>query len=156
MPNNPGTTCPADQIFPAPPHTRSSPAVGSASVTNSSGESQFRSAPTSVTTSPTGRGLPADVHAGSASQVRHAQACATAPSAPAPTSLNSSCEAQLPAVQSTSALSTGHGLPTDVHAGSANHSHYAPTRAASLKQTATTIFADSCRPGGIPKNIVIR
>ena len=156
MPNNPGTTNPADQIFPAPPHTRCSSTHGSAAVTNSNGESQFRSAPMSTQSASTGRGLPANVHAGSASQVHHSPTSIAPPSAPAPTCLYSNDEIQLPAIQATPAPSTGRGLPADIHAGSANHARYVPATATPLRQTATTVYADSCRPGGIPKNVVIR
>jgi len=67
---NPGTTNPADQSY-APNLQPSRPQEpASSSLTNSSGDIQLPAQPSTVATSGGPRGLPVEVNAGSASQVR--------------------------------------------------------------------------------------
>lgn len=68
---NPGTTNPADQSYPAIPSTQAASEPASAALTSSTGEMQLRDLRETPTAEVTGRGLAAEVHAGSASQAVH-------------------------------------------------------------------------------------
>jgi len=67
---NPGTTNPADQAYPAAANPQTAPTQASASATSSDGELQLPAMQAAQAEPSATRGLPDEVHAGSTSQVR--------------------------------------------------------------------------------------
>ena len=153
---NPGTTNPADQSYPAVqlPDLPAPPA--SAAATTSNGEQQRSSYLTTEAVPSIVRGLPVEVNAGDASQVRYQPPVASATPASGPTA-TSDGEQQRPALHHAAADACPvRGLPVDVHADSNSHVRAQKPAVAAAYPTATNVQADTRRPGGLPANVYIR
>jgi len=159
--NNPGCTCVADQAY-APAQPNQTPAVGSASATNSNGELQQgnqNSSPSfNGTVTKTTSSSPVIQLSGEGGQrldkKRTPKAITTGHGLPRTVFAGSAN--QVKHSEPSKAAITGKGLPTEVFPGSSNLTMNALPEIAIVTSPSIDVNAGTAHPGGLPVNVNIR
>ena len=73
-----------------------------------------------------------------------------------PTEVHAGSASQTRNLTSVTAQTTSQGLPADVHAGSASHARTLAPIIAKTTNPAVTVQAGTNRPGGLPTNVYVR
>ena len=159
--NNPGCTCVADQAY-APVQPNQAPALASASAINSNGELQQgnqNSSPSfnGTVTKTTGSSPLVQLFGEGGQRLdkkRTPKAITTSHGLPKTVFAGSASQAKHN--EPSKAAITGKGLPTEVFPGSSNLTMNAPPEIAIVTSPSIDVNAGAVHPGGLPVNVNIR